>query len=38
VQIALRDVEVTPSRVRDLSVRLAGRELGCALGPGTEAA
>ena len=32
VQIALRDVEVTPARVRQLSVHLAGRELGCELG------
>jgi AcrR family transcriptional regulator len=31
VQIALGDIEVTPPRVRDLSVRLAGRELGCEL-------
>jgi AcrR family transcriptional regulator len=31
VQIALGDMEVTPPRVRDLSVRLAGRELGCEL-------
>jgi AcrR family transcriptional regulator len=38
VQIALGDIEVTPPRVRDLSVRLAGRELGCALVPGAEAA
>ena len=38
VQIALGDVEVTPPRVRELSVRLAGRELGCELIPGAEAA
>jgi AcrR family transcriptional regulator len=31
VQIALADMEVTPPRVRELSVRLAGRELGCEL-------
>jgi AcrR family transcriptional regulator len=31
VQIALSDTEVTPPRVRELSLRLAGRELGCAL-------
>jgi AcrR family transcriptional regulator len=31
VQIALGDTEVTPPRVRDLSMRLAGRELGCEL-------
>jgi hypothetical protein len=31
VQIALSDIEVTPPRVRELSVRLAERELGCAL-------
>ena len=29
VQIALRDMEVTPDRVRELAVRLAERELGC---------
>jgi AcrR family transcriptional regulator len=38
VQIALGDMEVTPPRVRELSVRLAGRELGCALVPEAEAA
>jgi hypothetical protein len=27
----LGDMEVTPPRVRELSVRLAGRELGCEL-------
>jgi AcrR family transcriptional regulator len=32
VQIALSDIEVTPPRVRELSLRLAGRELGCELG------
>jgi AcrR family transcriptional regulator len=31
VQIALRDVEVTAPRVRELSVRIAERELGCQL-------
>lgn len=31
VQIALRDVEVTPPRVRELAVRIAERELGCQL-------
>ena len=31
VQIALHDAEVTPSRVRDLAVTLAERELGCTL-------
>jgi AcrR family transcriptional regulator len=31
VQIALSDIEVTPPRVRELSLRLAGRELGCEL-------
>ena len=29
VQIALRDKEATPDRVRELAVRLAERELGC---------
>jgi len=29
VQIALRDLEVTPDRVRELALKLAGRELGC---------
>jgi AcrR family transcriptional regulator len=29
VQIALRDVEVTPGRVRELALKLAERELGC---------
>jgi AcrR family transcriptional regulator len=33
VQIALRDVEVTPARVRELALRLAERELGCELVP-----
>jgi AcrR family transcriptional regulator len=31
VQIALRDVEVTPDRVRELALKLAERELGCEL-------
>ena len=31
VQIALRDREVTPDRVRELAVKLAERELGCEL-------
>ena len=31
VQIALRDKEVKPDRVRELAVRLAERELGCEL-------
>jgi AcrR family transcriptional regulator len=31
VQIALRDMEVTPARVRELAVTLAERELGCRL-------
>jgi hypothetical protein len=31
VQVALRDVEVTPARVRELAVTLAERELACAL-------
>jgi AcrR family transcriptional regulator len=31
VQIALRDAEVTPDRVRELAVKLAERELGCEL-------
>jgi AcrR family transcriptional regulator len=31
VQIALRDTEVTPARVRELAVTLAERELGCRL-------
>jgi AcrR family transcriptional regulator len=31
VQIALRDVEVTEPRVRELAVRIAERELGCQL-------
>jgi AcrR family transcriptional regulator len=36
VQIALRDAEVTPPQVRELSVRLAERELGCRLAPRAE--
>jgi AcrR family transcriptional regulator len=31
VQIALRDMEVTPDRVRELALELAERELGCEL-------
>jgi AcrR family transcriptional regulator len=31
VQIALRDTEVTPDRVRELALKLAERELGCEL-------
>jgi AcrR family transcriptional regulator len=31
VQIALRDIEVTPERVRELALKLAERELGCEL-------
>ena len=31
VQIALRDPEVTPDRVRELALKLAERELGCGL-------
>ncbi|HEV7846036.1 MAG TPA: TetR family transcriptional regulator C-terminal domain-containing protein [Thermoleophilaceae bacterium] len=31
VQIALRDEEVTPERVRELALKLAERELGCEL-------
>jgi hypothetical protein len=37
VQIALRDAEVTPSRVRELAVTLAERELGCKLPDTVEA-
>jgi AcrR family transcriptional regulator len=36
VQIALRDKEVTPDRVRELAVRLAERELGCETLEGTR--
>ena len=36
VQIALRDTEVTPDRVRELAVRLAERELGCETLEGTR--
>ena len=38
VQIALSDVEVTPGRVRALSLRLVGRELDCELALDAEAA
>jgi AcrR family transcriptional regulator len=31
VQVALRDPEVTPERVRELAVKVAERELGCTL-------
>jgi AcrR family transcriptional regulator len=31
VQVALRDPEVTPGRVRELAVKVAERELGCTL-------
>ena len=31
VQIALKDMEVTPERVRELALKLAERELGCEL-------
>ena len=31
VQVALRDPEVTPARVRELAVTLAEGELGCTL-------
>ena len=31
VQIALSDMEVTPARAEELSLRLAERELGCEL-------
>jgi AcrR family transcriptional regulator len=36
VQIALRDKEVKPDRVRELAVRLAERELGCETLEGTR--
>jgi hypothetical protein len=36
VQIALRDKEVTPARVRGLAMRLAERELGCELLEGAQ--
>ena len=36
VQIALRDMEVTPERVRELALKLAERELGCELIEGTR--
>jgi AcrR family transcriptional regulator len=36
VQIALRDMEVTPDRVRELAVKLAERELGCELSEGAR--
>lgn len=37
VQIALRDPEVTPERVRELAVKVAERELGCTLADAVEA-
>lgn len=37
VQIALRDREVTPERVRELAVKVAERELGCTLPDAVEA-
>ena len=36
VQIALRDMEVTPDRTRELAVKLAERELGCELVEGAR--
>ena len=36
VQIALKDMEVTPDRVRELALRLAERELGCELVEGAR--
>ncbi len=36
VQIALRDREATPDRVRELALKLAERELGCELSEGTR--
>jgi AcrR family transcriptional regulator len=36
VQIALRDMEVTPDRVAELAVKLAERELGCELVEGAR--
>jgi AcrR family transcriptional regulator len=36
VQIALRDMEVTPDRVRELAIKLAERELGCELVEGAR--
>ena len=36
VQIALKDMEVTPDRVRELAVKLAERELGCELVEGAR--
>ena len=36
VQIALRDLEVTPDLVRELAVKLAERELGCELVEGAK--
>jgi AcrR family transcriptional regulator len=36
VQVALRDIEVTPERVRELAVALAERELSCELPAGRD--
>jgi AcrR family transcriptional regulator len=36
VQIALKDMEVTPDRVRELALKLAERELGCELPEGAR--
>jgi AcrR family transcriptional regulator len=36
VQIALKDMEVTPDRVRELALKLAERELGCELFEGAR--
>lgn len=36
VQIALRDMEVTPERVRELALKLAERELGCEFAEGAR--
>jgi AcrR family transcriptional regulator len=36
VQIALKDMEVTPDRVRGLALKLAERELGCELHEGAR--
>ena len=36
VQIALKDMEVTPDRVRELALKLAERELGCELLEGRD--
>jgi len=36
VQIALKDMDVTPDRVRELALKLAERELGCELPEGAR--